>query len=179
MNNINVFNWPMKSSKSSTIIMEAYSLINNGEKVLVFKPAIDDRFGTNHVMDRNGNKIKAINISKIEEIQNYEADTYFIDEFQFLDGNLNTIENLAKKGKKFYIAGLDLTAEKKSFGNMKELMKVSDNVKMFTAKCDCCGKEAIYSYCSAQKTGDVLVGNDDIYMAVCSECYDKLLSNKK
>lgn len=176
MENINVFTGPMKSGKSSTIISEANSLIDNGEKVQVFKPAIDDRFGKDIVMDRNGNKIEAVNISKIEDLENYDVDSYFIDEFQFLGGDLNTIERMAKKGKKFYIAGLNLTAEKKVFGKMGELINLANNVKMFSAKCDCCGKDAIYSYCSAKKDGDVLVGNDDIYMAVCSDCYDKLAS---
>lgn len=175
MENINVFTGPMKSGKSSTIISEANSLINAGEKVKVFKPSIDDRFGNDIVKDRNGNSIKAINIKQIDEIENYDADSYFIDEFQFLDGNLDIITNLAEKGKKFYIAGLNLTTEKKIFGKMGELMACSNNVKIFTANCDCCGcNNAIYSYCTAEKTGDILVGSDDIYMAVCPECYDKL-----
>lgn len=174
MNNINVYAGPMKSGKSSTIISEANSLLNSGEKIQVFKPTIDDRFGTDVVMDRNGNQIEAINISKIEDIEKYDADSYFIDEFQFLGGDLNTIERLAKKGKKFYIAGLNLTAEKKVFGKMGELMNIANNVNLFTAKCDCCGKDAIYTYCSAKKDGDILVGSDDIYKAVCSDCYDKL-----
>ena len=178
MENINVFVGPMKSGKSSTIISKANDLINNGENVQVFKPAIDDRFGTDFVMDRDGNKINAINISKIEDIEKYDADSYFIDEFQFLDGDLSAIHNLASKGKKFYIAGLNLTAEKKVFGKMGELIDSSDNVKMFTAKCDYCGKDAMYTYCSAKKDGDILVGTDDIYKAVCSDCYDRLVRKK-
>ena len=177
MGNINVFAGPMKSGKSSTIISEAKTLLNNGEKVQVFKPAIDDRFGTDVVMDRNGNKIDAVNISKIEDIENYDTDNYFIDEFQFLEGDINTIHRLANKGKKFYIAGLNLTAEKKVFGQMGDLINSSDNVSMFTAKCDCCGNDAMYTYCSAKKDGDILVGKDDIYKAVCSNCYDKLTNN--
>lgn len=175
MENINVFTGPMKSGKSGTIISKANSLINAGEKVQVFKPLIDDRFGLDVVKDRNGNEIGAINIKEIDEIQNYDADSYFIDEFQFLQGNLNVITNLAQKGKKFYIAGLNLTTEKKVFGKMGELMACSNNVEMFTADCDCCGKHnAIYSYCTLEKTGDILVASDDFYMAVCPECYDKL-----
>ena len=178
MNNINVFTGPMKSGKSSSIIAEANSLLNNGEKVKVFKPIIDDRFAQDSVMDRNGNKINAINISKIEDIEKYDADSYFIDEFQFLDGDLNTIKKLANNGKKFYIAGLNLTAEKKVFGKMGDIINLADNVKTFTARCDCCGKDAIYTYCSAKKDGDILVGSDDIYMAVCADCYDKLSKEK-
>jgi thymidine kinase len=180
MNNINVFTGPMKSGKSSTIIRTANDLINNGEDVKVFKPSMDDRFSTDFVQDRNGNKINAININKIDELANYDADSYVIDEFQFLEGNLNVIKNLANRGKKFYIAGLNLTTEKKVFGHMGEIMDSSDNVQVFKASCDCCGcSNAIYSYCTVEKTGDVLVAGDDVYLAVCPECYDKLELSRK
>ncbi|MBO5397311.1 MAG: hypothetical protein J6A36_00020 [Clostridia bacterium] len=180
MNNINVFTGPMKSGKSSTIIKTANELKNKGENVKVFKPTIDDRFGTGFVQDRNGNKIDAININKIEELENYDADSYVIDEFQFLEGNLNIIKNLANRGKKFYIAGLNLTTEKKVFGHMGEIMEASDNVQMFKAHCDfCASANAIYSYCTAPKTGDILVAGDDVYFAVCPECYDRLEFSRK
>lgn len=178
MNNINVFTGPMKSGKSSSIIAEAKSLINAGEKVQVFKPVIDDRFSVNEVKDRNGNAIRAVNINKIDEIKNYDADIYVIDEFQFLDGDLNVITHLAEKGKKFYIAGLNLTAEKKVFGQMGELIKRSGNVQTLMANCDCCGKHnAIYTYYAAEKTGDILVGEEN-YKALCSNCYDELSAEK-
>lgn len=178
MNNINVFTGPMKSGKSSAIIREAKSLMNAGEKVQVFKPTIDDRFSINEVKDRGGNSIKAINIKKIDEIQNYDADIFVIDEFQFLDGDLNVIKDLAEKGKKFYIAGLNLTAEKKVFGKMGDLIKCSDNVKMLTANCDCCGKNnAIYTFYAAEKTGDILVGEAN-YKPLCPKCYDRLSEDK-
>lgn len=180
MNNINVFTGPMKSGKSGTIIKTANNLIEQGENVKVFKPTIDDRFGMGFVQDRNGNKIDAININKIDELEQYDADSYVIDEFQFLDGNLDTIKDLVKKGKKFYIAGLNLTTDKKVFGHMGEIIEASDNVQVFKANCDCCGSpNAIYSFCTAPKTGDILVAGDDVYLAVCPECYDRLsLSNK-
>lgn len=179
MNNISVFTGPMKSGKSSTVINTANALINQGENVKVFKPLIDDRFGLGFVQDRDGHKIDAINIEKIDDLANYEADSYVIDEFQFLEGDLNVIKNLANKGKKFFIAGLDLTTEKKVFGHMGDIMEASDNVQVFKAKCDCCGSSnAIYSFCTAEKTGDILVAGDDVYLAVCPECYDKLKLSK-
>ena len=180
MNNISVFTGPMKSGKTSTVINTANALINQGENVNVFKPVLDDRFSTNFVQDRDGNKINAINIGKIDDLENYEADSYVIDEFQFLEGDLNIIKNLANKGKKFYIAGLNLTTEKKVFGRMGDIMEASDNVQVFKANCDCCGSSnAIYSFCTAEKTGDILVAGDDVYLAVCPECYDKLKLSKK
>ena len=46
-------------------------------------------------------------------IEKYDADIYLIDEFQFLQGEITPIQKLASKGKKFYIAGLNLTTEMK------------------------------------------------------------------
>lgn len=73
---------------------------------------MDDRFSDTDVMDRNGNKFPAINIENIEDIEKYDADVYMIDEFQFLNGDVGVIQKLASEGKKFFVAGLNLTAEK-------------------------------------------------------------------
>ena len=117
-------------------------------------------------------------IERIDEIENYDADIYLIDEFQFLQGEITPIQKLASKGKKFYIAGLNLTTEMKPFGKMGDLLCNSDNVKMMTAHCECCNKnEAIYTYCTIEKTGDILVG-EDMYIPVCAECYTKLMSKR-
>lgn len=178
MGNINVFSGPMKCGKSERLISEANRQQIAGKKVKVFKPLMDNRFSSDNVMDRNGNKFPAINIKSIDEIENYDADVYLIDEFQFLDGNIDSIEKMASKGKKFFVAGLNLTAEKKPFGKMGDLLCHSDNVQMMTSICECCHSEnAIYSYCKQSKTEDILIG-DSVYMPVCSNCYSKLMEQK-
>lgn len=179
MGNINVFSGPMKCGKSERLIKEATKQKSEGKKVKVFKPLIDDRFSANNIADRNGNRFPAINISKIEEIENYDADVYLIDEFQFLKGDINSIQNLASKGKKFYIAGLNLTAEKKPFGQMGELLCHSDNIQMMSSICEYChSADAIYTFCKVQKSGDILIG-DSQYIPVCNDCYTKLINEKK
>ena len=174
MSDINVFTGPMKSGKSQKIINEAYRQIIAGKKIQMFKPKLDTR-EQECVADRNGNKIMAVNIQDMNEIENYDADVYIIDEFQFLKGNVNVIQNMASKGKKFFIAGLNLTAEKKPFGKMGDLMCVSDNVQMLTSICEICKNDnAIYTYCKEHKEGDILVG-DSQYLPVCRSCYQKLI----
>lgn len=178
MGNINVFSGPMRCGKSSTLIKEANSQVENGKNVKFFKPLMDDRFSKDNIVDRNGNIFPAINIERIDEIENYDADVYLIDEFQFLEGEITSIQKLASKGKKFFIAGLNLTTEMKPFGKMGDLLCNSDNVKMMTARCECCNKnEAIYTYCTVDKKDDILIG-DEMYIPVCSECYTKLMSQK-
>ena len=92
MNNINVFSGPMKCGKSQKILDEAGRQKIAGRNFKIFKPAMDDRFGSDFIADRNGNKLKAINIASIDELSNYDADEYLIDEIQFLDGNIETIQ---------------------------------------------------------------------------------------
>lgn len=174
MSDINVFTGPMKSGKSQKIINEAYRQIIAGKKIQMFKPKLDTR-EQECVADRNGNKLMAVNIQDMNEIENYDADVYIIDEFQFLKGNVNVIQDMASKGKKFFIAGLNLTAEKKPFGKMGDLMCVSDNVQMLTSICEICKNDnAIYTYCKEHKDGDILVG-DSQYLPVCRSCYQKLI----
>ena len=145
-----------------------------GKILKIFKPTIDNRFGNNIIQTRSGKKIDAININSIDELQNYTADIYFIDEFQFLDGNVETIEKLASDGKKFFISGLNLTAEKKPFGKMGDLMCIADNVELMTSVCEICKNDnAIFSFFKGNKSGDIYIGDSE-YIPVCRTCYNKL-----
>ena len=81
---------------------------------------------------------------------------------------------MAESGKKFYISGLNLTAEKKPFGKMGDLMCMADNVQMMTSICEVCKCEnAIFSFFKGTKTDDIYVGDSE-YIPVCRNCYNKL-----
>ena len=179
MGDINVYTGPMKCGKTQKILDEAKRQQIAGKNVKIFKPTIDDRFSEQSVISRNGYKQNAINISSIDEIKNYDADVYVIDEFQFLDGNVNCIEEMAESGKKFYIAGLNLTSERKPFGKMGDLLCVSDNVQTMTSICEICRRDnAVFSYYKAgKKNGDIKLGDLE-YIPVCRNCYNELNKNK-
>lgn len=176
MGDINVYTGPMKCGKTQKILDEAQRQQIAGKNIKVFKPKIDDRFSDIEVVSRKGYKTGAIAINYINEIKNYDADVYIIDEFQFLKGELDELYNLANNGKKFYIAGLNLTAERKPFGKMGELLCMSDNVQILTSICEICKNDnAIYTYYTGkEKNGDILVGEEN-YIPVCRNCYEKLL----
>ena len=178
MGDINVYTGPMKCGKTQKILNELDRQLIAGKDIKIFKPSIDNRFGNNIVQTRSGKKINAININNIDELANYNADIYFIDEFQFLNGNIDTIEKMAENGKKFYISVLNLTAEKKTFGKMGDLMCLADNVQMMTSICEICKNEnAIFSYFKGNKSSDILIGDSE-YIPVCRNCYNKLNTNK-
>ena len=164
MGDINVFSGPMKCGKSMQIINEFNRQLITGKNVMLFKPKIDDRMGLNIIGTRDRKKIKANNIETINELQNYNADIFFIDEFQFLDGDVKVIEEMAEKGKKFFIAGLNLTSEKKPFGKMGDLLCIADNIKMMTSICEICKNDnAVYSYFKGGKTDDIAIRRQRIY----------------
>ena len=177
MGYINVYTGPMKCGKSQRIFNELKRQLIAGKNIKVFKPLLDDRSGDDVISTRAGNSIKAINIQDISEIENYEADSYFIDEFQFLQGDVHVIDKMATSGKKFYIAGLNLTSEKKVFGKMGDLMCIADNIEMMTSICEVCkSEEAVFTYFKGKKDTDIMVGDSE-YLPVCRNCYNQLISN--
>lgn len=173
MGDINVYSGPMKCGKTQEILNEYKRQLIAGKKVKMFKPFIDTR-SAGCVASRNGIDIPAISISKISDIEKYEADVYCIDEFQFLKGNVNVIQKMADAGKKFFIAGLNLTSEKKPFGKMADLLCIADNVKMMTSICDNCKCEnGVFTYFKGIKNTEIVIG-DKQYMVLCRHCYEEL-----
>ena len=174
---INVYTGPMKCGKSQKIFNELKRQLIAGKNIKVFKPLLDNRAGDAVIATRAGNSINAINIQDISELKNYDADSYFIDEFQFLNGDVNVIDEMATSGKKFYIAGLNLTSEKKSFGKMGDLLCIADNIEMMTSICEVCKcEEAVFTYFKGEKNTDIMVGDSE-YIPVCRECYKKLMNS--
>ena len=84
-----------------------------------------------------------------------------------------------EKNKNFFVSGLDMTAEKKPFGLMPELLAIADKVEKCVAICNDCSEEnAIYSYFLGKKDTDIVVGNHE-YVPLCRKCYSKRLKLDK
>ena len=134
MSRIIVYTGPMFSSKTAFLLAEYERSQIAERKTAAFKPAIDGRFGTDIIKSRNAVQIEAVCISNLSEIEAYDAQDYFIDEFQFLKGDIQIIQKMAGRGKNFYISGLDMTAEGKPFAIMQgffALQMKSKSVKQF------------------------------------------------
>ena len=174
---INIYTGPMKCGKTTKLIDKYNDLIDYGKKCMMFKPCIDNRFSDTEVVSRDGESVRCINIETIYDLIPYKdlCDYFFIDEFQFIQGqDLHIIINsFIDEGKIFYISGLNLTSERKPFGNMPQLLALADEVEYMEAKCDNCGKSAIYTYCKNNKKDDILVGDEE-YLALCHKCYKEM-----
>ena len=127
LGSIIVYTGPMYSSKSAMMFFSYDKAIIAEKKVIAIKPKLDDRFGQDKIKSRGLElSLDATNISNISELLNFDADVFIIDEFQFLDGDVSVIQDLANQGKVFHISGLDMTAEGKPFG---QTLPMQDSTK--------------------------------------------------
>ncbi|MBW4836889.1 MAG: thymidine kinase [Staphylococcaceae bacterium] len=164
----------MFSGKSEELIRRLRRGIYAKQKVVVFKPAIDDRYHKEKVVSHDGNEIEAINISTSREILNQDldnVDVIGIDEVQFFDGEIvNIVEQLAKNGHRVVVAGLDMDFRGKPFEPMPKLLAVSEQVTKLQAVCAVCGSPS--SRTQRLINGEPAKIDDPIILVGANESYE-------
>lgn len=131
---------PMFAGKTEELIRLVRRFEIAQEKVQVFKPIIDVRWGkVNHIASHNGNEHPGIPIEKSREILNFlEKDTKVvaIDEVQFFDKEIvAVVRRLLDDDIKVLITGLPLDFRGEPFGEMPTLMAMADEMTQLTAIC--------------------------------------------
>lgn len=178
---INIYTGPMFSGKSTRLVQE-YNKFYNKDNILILKPVKDTREFSKIRARGIDIDITARTIKDLSEIPDLVKNTnyrvIFIDEAQFITGDTSIINNLSINGFDFYIAGLNQTSEQKPFGIIPNLMAMADNIELIKAKCTICNRDASYTYCNAEKDGDILVGSGE-YIAICHKCLKEKLDENK
>ena len=146
------------------------------QRFQVFKPRIDDRFSKDCVASHNRTLMASIPIDRAAEIfRNLKPETQIvaIDEGQFFDDELvDVASELADRGLRVIVAGLDTDWKGEPFRPMPDLMAVAERVTKLTAVCMKCGAPAARTQRLAASEDEVLVGDAAIYEARCRECHD-------
>ncbi len=164
----------MFSGKTQELIRRLKRLKVAKKKFIVFKPSIDIRYKKNEIVSHNKDSINATVINNIAEIQNLISDeeVIAIDEAQFFDETLISLCNdLANKGKRIIICGLDMDYLGVPFGIMPSLMAISDSITKLHAICSDCGDTANYSYRKSIDQDRIVIGEKDEYKALCRVCF--------
>ncbi len=167
----------MFSGKTEELIRRLKRVEFAQQKLLLFKPSIDDRFHEENVVSHKGSSFHAIPVKSSSEILEHwkKERIVAIDEAQFFDQNLVSVCNeLAKKGVRVILAGLDMDYLGKPFGPMPELMCIAEYVTKVHAICVSCGNLAQYSHRTSADEGQVLVGAVEKYQPLCRACYNKI-----
>ena len=165
----------MFSGKSEELIRRLRRARIARQKVQVFKPKIDDRFSKVEIVSHSDMRHDSIAVATAEEIlANVEKDTEVIgiDEGQFLDEGLVRVANeLAVRGIRVIIAGLDQDYTGKPFEPMPQLLAIAEFITKTHAICVKCGETANYSQRTSDSTARVEVGASDKYEARCRRCF--------
>jgi thymidine kinase len=171
---------PMFSGKSEELIRRLRRAEIAGQKALIVKPLIDDRFDLGHVVSHAGAKMRAVTASSGAEVTKLASgyDAVGIDEVQFFDeGIVDSITALVERGARVVAAGLAQDFRGEPFGSMPTLLCVAEFVDKLEAVCHRCGGPATLT----QRLVDgqpapyggatVQIGALDSYEARCRACY--------
>jgi thymidine kinase len=172
----------MFSGKTEELIRRVRRAQIARQRVQVFKHALDDRYAIQTITSHNGARIEAVPVTGSGEILALlEPDTEVVavDETQFLDDQIAAVAaDLAGRGIRVILAGLDTNFRGDPFGPMPLLLALAEEVTKLQAICVVCGAPAsrtqrLVGGRPAQYSDPVvLIGAQEAYEARCRRCHD-------
>lgn len=164
----------MFSGKTEELIRRLKRVKIANLKVEIFKPTIDNRYDVQKIVSHDTNAIHSTPVESSEAILllAQDVDVVGIDEAQFFDAGVTHVcEQLASRGIRVIVAGLDMDYMGKPFGQMPNLLAIADYITKLHAICVKCGNIANISYRKTAQEGQILVGEKDVYEPRCRVCY--------
>src|SRR4051812_11155115 len=177
---IEVITGSMFSGKSEELIRRLRRAQIAKQKVQIFKPLVDNRYGEGHIVSHSEMRIESQNVCSSDElVRRVHDDTEVvgIDEGQFFDANLPAACNtLADRGKRVIVAGLDQDYLGRPFEPMPQLLAIAEYITKTLAICVVCGDPANHTQRLVVSSDRVLVGASGLYEARCRHCFDPHLA---
>ncbi len=166
----------MFSGKTEELIRRIRRAEYAKQRILVFKPLIDNRYSDNQIVSHTKMSARSINIENAEEIYLHldsAPHIVAIDEAQFFSDSIVEVANdLADKGIRVIIAGLDQDYMGKPFGPMPKLLAVAEYITKNLAICLKCGNPANRTQRLTKDSDTILVGANELYEARCRNCHE-------
>ena len=174
---------PMFSGKSEELIRRVKRVLIAGQQVRVFKPRLDDRYDASDVVSHDGERVRAEPVADSAELrqrlEGTSVQVVAVDEAQFFDQGLpDLLEELAERGVRVIVAGLDQDFRGEPFGIMPTLLARAEFVEKLSAVCVRCGRAATRT----QRLIDgkparydepvILVGAAEAYEPRCRACHE-------
>ncbi len=171
----------MFSGKTEELIRRVRRAQIARQRVQVFKHSLDARYAEREVASHNGLQLEAVpveNSARLRALIAPETTVVAIDEGQFFDEGLVALcEELADRGLRVIVAGLDLDFRGEPFGPMPQLMARAERVDKLQAICVVCGGPAsrtqrlINGQPAAYDDPVIMVGAEEVYQARCRGCH--------
>lgn len=183
----------MYSGKSEEMIRRLLRCKIAGQKVLAFKPRVDDRYSlskiASHPTEGASQTFSAVPISSAHDLKK-NLDSFFpveaqvhvlaIDEVQFFEDSIvQVLEEQVALGRRVIVSGLSSDSEGKPFGPMPAILAKADSITHLTAICtrrkngEICGNTATrtFRFSHANNGKTIQVGSKGIYEARCPACW--------
>ena len=166
----------MFSGKSEELIRRLRRAQIARQKVQIFKPSVDTRYGDDQIVSHSEMRIPSFAVKTARELLGRVApdtEVVGIDEGQFFDSELPLICNtLADQGKRVIVAGLDQDYLGKPFEPMPQLLAIAEYITKTLAICMVCGNPANHTQRLVPSADRVLLGAGETYEARCRRCFD-------
>ena len=177
---INIILGSMFSGKTTELLRNAKRYQSIGKKIMVLNYTLDKRYGNNSVISHDSLNIPAHMICDLNELftnidlnnEYNESEYIFINEGQFFKNLKDFCEKSANiYNKHIYVCGLDGDYKQEKFGELIDLIPICESVVKLTALCKICGKNACFTKRIVESDETVLIGNGNMYQAVCRKHY--------
>jgi thymidine kinase len=171
----------MFSGKTEELIRRMKRAKIAKQKVEIFKPKIDTRYSVNEVVSHDENAILSTPVDSPRNILLLANDIEVvgIDEAQFFDDGLVEVCNeLANRGIRVIVAGLDMDFRGKPFGPIPKMLATAEYVTKVHAICVKCGDLAHHSHRLSDNDKLVLLGETDVYEPLCRDCFQKAMKTQ-
>jgi thymidine kinase len=172
----------MFSGKTEELIRRLKRAQFAKQKIEIFKPQIDKRYDDTKVVSHDENSIRSTPVPAAAHIRLLAdgCDVVGIDEAQFFDDEIISVCNdLANRGVRVIVAGLDMDFKGNPFGPMPNLMATAEYVTKVHAVCTRTGNLAQYSFRKSSKEDLVLLGETDEYEPLSRAAYFKAMLKEK
>ena len=173
----------MFSGKTEELIRRLKRAQFAQQRVEIFKPSIDQRYDDSMVMSHDDNQIRSTPVPAAANIPILadNCDVVGIDEAQFFDDEIIKVCNdLANRGIRVIVAGLDMDYKGNPFGPMPGLMATAEYVTKVHAVCTRTGNLAQYSYRKSGEDSLVMLGEKESYEPLSRAAFYKaMLSQSK
>lgn len=164
----------MFSGKTEELIRRLTRALIANQKVEIFKPIIDKRYDKKKIVSHKDSAISSTPVNFANDIllRVGDCEVVGIDEVQFFDDEIVNVTNeLANQGKRVIVAGLDMDFKGRPFKPMDALMSIAEYITKVHAVCMKCGGVASYSHRRSKSKQTIVIGEKDIYEALCRNCF--------
>jgi len=172
----------MFSGKTEELIRRMKRATFAKQQVEIFKPKLDVRYSEEEVVSHDKNAIRSTPVETSANILLLanNVDVVGIDEAQFFDeGLVDVCNQLANRGLRVIVAGLDMDFRGKPFGPIPGLMAAAEYVTKVHAICVYCGELAQYSHRTLENEKLVLLGETKEYEPLCRKCFNEAIKKSK